>query len=140
MGRVADARTTPRGSGAFMELDELLALPVSMDLVTAGRALGIGRTKAHELVRAGAFPVRVLRIGHAYRVTRADLLHVLGETHREDDQFDVPGETDREDDQSDVPGESDREDDQPRAAHRVSGTRSRARRKARADQDGARSA
>lgn len=59
---------------------ELRSLPVAVDLVTAGRGFGIGRTKSHELARAGAFPVPVLRLGNSYRVTRADLLRVLGES------------------------------------------------------------
>jgi hypothetical protein len=59
-------------------MEELLALPVSFDLVTAGRAYNMGRTKAHELARAGTFPCPVLKIGHSYRVTRADLLRSLG--------------------------------------------------------------
>ncbi len=58
--------------------EELLALPPSTNLVTAGRAIGIGRTKAHQLARAGAFPVRVLRVGATYRVVTADLLALLG--------------------------------------------------------------
>ena len=58
---------------------ELLALPVSVDLVTAARAFHLGRTTAHKMVRAGEFPVPVLRLGNSYRVTRADLLRVLGE-------------------------------------------------------------
>ena len=53
---------------------ELLDLPPSVDLVTAGRALGIGRTKTYELARADDLPVRVLRLGNAYRVASADLL------------------------------------------------------------------
>jgi hypothetical protein len=67
-----------------MTRHELLALPAAVDLVTAGRAFGIGRTKAHALARAGEFPVPVLRLGHTYRVTRADLLRVLGETEGQD--------------------------------------------------------
>jgi hypothetical protein len=61
-----------------MNRAELLALPSSVDLATAGRALGLGRTKSHELARAGQFPVRVLRLGNAYRVPTADLLALLG--------------------------------------------------------------
>ncbi|MFF0249644.1 hypothetical protein ACWEU6_17870 [Streptosporangium sandarakinum] len=72
--RRAETPGTPNG----MTLDELLALPVAVDLVTAGRAWGIGRTKAHELARRGEFPCPVLRLGNAYRVTRADLLRSLG--------------------------------------------------------------
>lgn len=58
---------------------ELLSLPVSVDLVTAGRALGMGRTLAYELARKGQFPVRLLRLGTSYRVPRAELLRELGE-------------------------------------------------------------
>jgi hypothetical protein len=61
-----------------MTTDEVLALPAAVDLVSAGRALGLGRTKAYELARRGALPVRVLRLGNAYRVPRADLLAALG--------------------------------------------------------------
>jgi hypothetical protein len=50
---------------------ELLALPVAVDLVTAARALGIGRTRAFELARRDAFPVPVLRVGVTYRVPTA---------------------------------------------------------------------
>ncbi|WP_242642104.1 hypothetical protein [Lentzea alba] len=46
--------------------------------MTAGRALGIGRTKAYELARAEDFPARVLRLGNTYRVVTADLLRLLG--------------------------------------------------------------
>lgn len=68
------------GTSKTLTRGELRALPVSVDLVTAGRAFGIGRTKSHELARTGRFPVRVLRLGARYRVTRADLLRALGET------------------------------------------------------------
>jgi len=64
---------------AGMTRAELLALPVSVDLVTAARAFRIGRTTAHALARAGEFPVSVLRVGTSYRVSRADLLRALGE-------------------------------------------------------------
>jgi hypothetical protein len=59
---------------------ELRNLPSVIDLVTAGRAFGLGRTKSHELARAGQFPVPVLRLGNSYRVTRAALLRALGES------------------------------------------------------------
>ena len=58
---------------------ELEALPVAFDLPTAAKALGIGRSKAFDLAQRGEFPVRVLRIGNRYRVTRADLLRFLGD-------------------------------------------------------------
>ena len=53
-------------SAAAPRLGELLALPAAVPLwPTAARALGIGRTKAHQLARAGQFPVPVLRLGAA---------------------------------------------------------------------------
>jgi Helix-turn-helix domain len=61
-----------------MTLDEVRALPASIDLVTAGKALGIGRTLAHDLARRGQFPVRVLRLGNRYRVPTAEVLRFLG--------------------------------------------------------------
>jgi hypothetical protein len=61
-----------------MTTEELLALPVSVDLVTAGRAFGLGRTKAFELARADDFPCRVIRVGVKYRVPRRALLDALG--------------------------------------------------------------
>lgn len=61
-----------------MSMEELLALPVSIDLETAGRAFGLGRTKSHELARADDFPCPVKRFGNRYRVLRADLLAAVG--------------------------------------------------------------
>jgi predicted DNA-binding transcriptional regulator AlpA len=57
--------------------EELLSLPASIDLVTAAQALGIGRTTAYQLARAGAFPVKVLRLGARYRVVTSALLATL---------------------------------------------------------------
>ena len=57
---------------------ELLALPAVVDIVTAGRALGIGRTRASHMARYGTFPVRVVRPGGTYRVPTAELLAYLG--------------------------------------------------------------
>lgn len=66
-----------------MTRDELLALPASVDIVTAGRAFGIGRTTAYSLARSGEFPCKVIRAGKAYRAITADLhrvLHITPET------------------------------------------------------------
>jgi excisionase family DNA binding protein len=57
---------------------ELFALPVTVDVPTAARALGLGRSTAYELARQGEFPCRVLRVGSSYRVPTADLMRVLG--------------------------------------------------------------
>jgi excisionase family DNA binding protein len=61
-----------------MEAAELLAMPVTVDVGTAARALGIGRSTGYELVRRGEFPCRVLTAGSSYRVPTADLLRLLG--------------------------------------------------------------
>ena len=42
---------------------ELLALPAVIDVTTAARALGLGRSTAYDLARRGKFPCRVLHIG-----------------------------------------------------------------------------
>ena len=61
-----------------LTLAEVAALPAVTDLVTAGRALGIGRTKAYELARAGQFPCPVIRVGSSWLVPTAGLLAALG--------------------------------------------------------------
>lgn len=53
------------------------ALGMTTDIETAAAILGIGRTKAYELARAGAFPVKVLRIGHRYVVPVPAILELL---------------------------------------------------------------
>ena len=57
---------------------ELLALPAVIDVTTAARALGLGRSTAYDLARRAKFPCRVLHIGSSYRVPTAELLRVLG--------------------------------------------------------------
>ncbi|MET9565434.1 hypothetical protein [Streptomyces tauricus] len=61
-----------------MTREELLTLPVSVDLETSNRALGLGRSKGYELAKRGQYPCKVLRLGKAYRVVTADLLNLLG--------------------------------------------------------------
>jgi excisionase family DNA binding protein len=61
-----------------MGLEELLSLPATVNVTTAARALGIGRDKAYELVRAGTFPVRTLSLGSTVRVPTAELWKLLG--------------------------------------------------------------
>lgn len=61
-----------------LTLAELSALPAVTDLVTAGRALGLGRTKAYQLARNGEFPCPVIRAGKTYLVPTAGLLTLLG--------------------------------------------------------------
>jgi hypothetical protein len=61
-----------------LSLADIDTLPVVMDLVTAGRALGLGRTKSYELAKTGQFPCRLIRVGKAYLVPTAELLSLLG--------------------------------------------------------------
>lgn len=56
-------------------------LPLTMPAVPdASSILGIGRSTAYLMLQEGMFPVRVLKVGKRYRVSRADLLEYLGET------------------------------------------------------------
>jgi predicted DNA-binding transcriptional regulator AlpA len=41
-------------------------------------ALGLGRTKAYELAKAGEFPCRVIRAGRRYHVPTAEILRLVG--------------------------------------------------------------
>lgn len=61
-----------------MTPDELAALGVSTDLVTAAKALGISKSTAYAAARNGTFPVRVIRVGARYVVPTADLKAALG--------------------------------------------------------------
>jgi hypothetical protein len=63
-----------------LTFEELNALPTAVDLMTAARALGIGRTKAYQLAKAGKFPCRIIRVGNGYHVPTAELLKTLGVT------------------------------------------------------------
>lgn len=61
---------------------QVAALPVTVDLVTAGSLFGVGRTTAHELARAGSFPVPVLRVGSRYVVPSLAIKRLLiGDGH-----------------------------------------------------------
>lgn len=76
-------------------LSEIANLPITLDIVTAGRLLGIGRTTALRLARAEQFPCRVLRIGSQWRVPTADLLALLGlPTHPDTATSDVDSRDD----------------------------------------------
>ncbi len=66
-----------------MRAADLGDLPAVIDVVTAGRILGIGRTKAYRLAKEGDFPCRVLRIGRSYLVPTYEVWALLG--YRDDD-------------------------------------------------------
>jgi predicted DNA-binding transcriptional regulator AlpA len=61
-----------------LSLKDLTSLPPTIDLKTAAQILGIGRTAAYALVRAGHWPTPVVRAGRLIRVPTAPLLHLLG--------------------------------------------------------------
>lgn len=58
-------------------VSQLANLPAVIDLPTAARILGVGRTIAYEQVRAGTWPTRVLRVGRLIRVPTAALLTLI---------------------------------------------------------------
>jgi hypothetical protein len=61
-----------------LSLQDLASLPPTVDLTTAAQILGIGRTAAYALVRAGHWPTPVVRAGRLIRVPTAPLLRLLG--------------------------------------------------------------
>lgn len=54
------------------------ALPPTLDVVAAGRLLGIGRTVAYRLVREGRWPTHVVHVGRKIKIPTAPLLEFLG--------------------------------------------------------------
>lgn len=68
--------THPTDASGPLTVADVLALPPTVDVVTAGRAFGLGRTAAYRLAREGQFPCKVVRAG-GYRVVTADLRRVL---------------------------------------------------------------
>jgi hypothetical protein len=61
-----------------LSVAQIQQLPAVIDVVTAGRALGLGRTTSYQLARSGEFPCRIMRVGRKYLVPTADLLTLLG--------------------------------------------------------------
>ncbi|WP_405599565.1 hypothetical protein OG741_19335 [Streptomyces sp. NBC_01410] len=61
-----------------MKENEVRNLPAAVDVVTAGKALGLGRSKSYALAQSGDFPIPLMRLGAQYRARRADLLALLG--------------------------------------------------------------
>jgi len=63
---------------AAVERWNVVGLPMVLDLPSAGRLLGIGRTRAYRLAASGGFPCPVLRVWGTWRVPTAGVLAVLG--------------------------------------------------------------
>ena len=64
--------------------EDVLALGLSVDVVTAAACWGIGASAARRLDRERALPFPVLQVGHARRVPTWALLRSLY-AHRDDD-------------------------------------------------------
>lgn len=67
-----------------MTHDELMALPVTVTLETANRALMIGRTTGYSLAKRGQYPVPLLPGRRGYVVSRYHLHQYLGVTTGQD--------------------------------------------------------
>ncbi|HEV2889137.1 MAG TPA: hypothetical protein VGX28_02070 [Frankiaceae bacterium] len=61
-----------------MTINDPASLPPVLDVPTAGRLLGIGRSAAYDLIVAGLWPTPVLRLGRRLRIPTAPLLALLG--------------------------------------------------------------
>ena len=61
-----------------MNTRDTASLPPVLDVPTAGRLLGLGRSAAYDLVLARLWPTPVLRLGRRLRIPTAPLLTLLG--------------------------------------------------------------
>ncbi len=57
--------------------DSIRALGTVTDVATAAAIFGLNRSVAYDLVKAGRFPVPVLRFGNRYRIPVAAILTAL---------------------------------------------------------------
>jgi hypothetical protein len=64
-------------SGDELRVADLDSLPPTVNIETAAKIIGIGRTLAYELVKDGKFPCRVLHIQGRYIVPTAGLIRLL---------------------------------------------------------------
>jgi hypothetical protein len=73
--------TTDHSAGdKIWTVESVRALGTTTDVETAAAILGIGRTKAYELAKAGEFPVKMIRAGRRYIVPIPALLAALDPT------------------------------------------------------------
>jgi len=61
-----------------MTRDELAALPTVLDVPTAAKVLGIGRSLAYDLVRRDDWPTPVLHVGKLIKIPTEPLVRLLG--------------------------------------------------------------
>ena len=60
-----------------MTRDELDELPPVLDVPTAAKLLGIGRSLAYDLVRRGEWPSTVIHVGKLIKIPREPLLRLI---------------------------------------------------------------
>ena len=60
-----------------MNRNELDELPPVLDVPTAAKVLGIGRSLAYELVRRGEWPTTVLHVGKLIKIPREPLIRLI---------------------------------------------------------------
>jgi predicted DNA-binding transcriptional regulator AlpA len=72
-----------------MTREEMVTLPAVLDVPTAARVLGVGRSAAYELVRSGAWPTPVIRLGKLIKIPTAPLLTLVGVVHEQVGDRDV---------------------------------------------------
>jgi hypothetical protein len=60
-----------------MTRDELAALPTVLDVPTAAKVLGIGRSLAYDLVRRGEWPTQVLHVGKLIKIPTRPLIRLV---------------------------------------------------------------
>ena len=65
-----------------MTATEIEGLPPLVDLPTAARALGLGRTAAYTLVRTNDWPTPVIRLGRLIRIPTAPLKAMVAGNQR----------------------------------------------------------
>jgi predicted DNA-binding transcriptional regulator AlpA len=60
-----------------LTLREIRRLPATVDVPTAARALGVGRSTLYEAIRLGSSPVKVITVQRRVVVLTASLINVL---------------------------------------------------------------
>ncbi len=71
------ASSPPTGEPAAWTAERICALGAFTDLRTTAAILGFTRNTAYEMIRAGTFPVPVIRAGTKYRVSVVAILRLV---------------------------------------------------------------
>jgi hypothetical protein len=61
-----------------LSLNQVRALPAMPTALQAFAALNIGETNGYELIKAGEFPIEIVKFGRVFRVRKTELLAFLG--------------------------------------------------------------